>query len=113
MPDMDLPEFIRLSLPSAMFLLGEPNAPFVIMASPRLEYLTSPSLFEMPFLLDLTALAMLPTLFTNGLGQAVVGFEVDPIAALLGFTFVVQVLVGDPTSGTPRFSNVESMTCIP
>ena len=71
-------------------------------------------MFEMPFLLDPFALALLPTMFTDGLGSAVVGFEVRPIASLLGFSFTVQVVVGDPTSpALPRLSNVESMTCIP
>ena len=112
MPDIDLPEFISLSLPSALFLDAQPNAPFVIAASPRLGFQTLPG-WEMPFLLDQVALAQLPTMFTDGLGLASVGFEVPPVAALLGFSFTVQAVVGDPISGVLRFSNVESMVCIP
>jgi hypothetical protein len=98
-----------------MFLAAQANAPFVIAASPRLGFTTStPALsFEMPFLLDLNALATLPIANTDGLGMAVVGFEIGPIAALLGFSFTVQVVVGDPTTGIARLSNVESMVCIP
>jgi hypothetical protein len=52
-------------------------------------------------------------MLTDGLGNAIAPFEVPPVAALLGFSFTVQVVVGDPVSGTPRLSNVESMVCMP
>ena len=112
MPDIDLPEFISLSLPSALSVEVPPIAPLVIAASPRLGFQTSPA-WEMPFLLDPVALAQLPVMFTDGLGLATVPFEVSPIPALLGFSFTVQVVVIDPVSGAPRFSNVESMICVP
>lgn len=52
-------------------------------------------------------------MFTDGLGNAIVGFEVAAIASLLGFSFTVQVVVGDPSTGASLLSNVESMVCIP
>ena len=113
MPDINLPEFVSLSMPTALFLKAQPNAPYVIGASPRLGFQNGGSVFEMPFLLDSVAFVQLPTMFTDGLGFAAVGFEVSPVAALLGFSFTVQVVVGDPVTGTPRLSNVESMVCIP
>jgi hypothetical protein len=115
MPEINLPEFVRLSFPDALFLSAQPNAPFVIGASPRLGFQapTATTTFEMPFLLDPFMLAELPMMVTDGLGAAIVGFEVAPLASLLGFSFTVQVVVGDPVTGTPRLSNVESMVCLP
>ena len=42
-----------------------------------------------------------------------IGFEVAPNAALLGFTYVVQAGCLDPNSGVWRFSNVETMVGMP
>jgi hypothetical protein len=112
MPDVDLPEFIPLSLPSGLILDAQPNAPFVIGTSRKLGFQADP-LWDMPFLLELADTVQLPMMMTDGLGHAFVPFEVSPIASVLGFTFTVQVVVADPVTFTPRLSNVESMVCVP
>ena len=95
-----------------MFLDAFPNAPFIVVASPRLGFPTVPQ-FEMPFLLDPFAMAELPPMFTDAYGVGVIGFEVTPDPALLGFTYVVQAGCLDPNSGVWRFSNVETMVGMP
>lgn len=52
-------------------------------------------------------------LFTDALGDGVIGFEVSPDASLLGFTYVVQAGVLEPVSGVWRFSNLETMVAMP
>jgi hypothetical protein len=112
MPDINLPELGKLSLPSALFLDAFPSSPFIIIASPRLGFTTVPP-FEMPVLVNLAGMVQLPVMFTDALGQAAVGFEIPPDATLLGFTYVVQAGAFDPGSGNWRFSNVETMVAMP
>jgi hypothetical protein len=112
MPDVNLPELAHLSQPSALFLDAFPNSPFIVIASPRLGFASVPML-EMPALVDQSLMALLPVMSTDALGQAVVGFNISPLAALLGFTYVVQVGVLDPVGGHWRLSNVETMVAMP
>ena len=112
MPEIDLPEFIGVSVPAALFVNAQPNAPFVIGASPRLGFSANPS-WEMPILLDPVDHAELEVMYTDGLGFAAVGFQVSAIPELLGFAYTVQVLVIDPGTAQARLSNVESMVVLP
>ena len=112
MPNLNLPELVHLSQPSALFLDAFPNAPYIVIASPRLGF-TTVSPFEMPVLIDQVGMAQLPIMFTDPVGLGVIGFEVSPNASLLGFTYVVQVGALDPSSNNWRFSNVETMVAMP
>jgi hypothetical protein len=112
MPDLNLPELVKLSQPSALSLEASPNAPYVVFGSPRLGFSTVPQ-FEMPLLVDMVAMAQLPMMSTDAVGVGTIPFEVIPEAALLGFTFVVQAVCFDPQSGGLRFSNVETMVAMP
>jgi hypothetical protein len=112
MPEIDLPELVRISAPSALFLHAAPNAPFTIMASPRLGFQTG-SYYEMPFLLDVSGTVQLPLEMTDWQGFAAKGFEVRPAPVVFGFAFTVQVVVADPVTGALQLSNVESMCCVP
>ena len=95
-----------------MFLDAFPSSPYIVVASPRLGYTTFTQ-FEMPVLVDAFAMAVLPPMFTDVNGVGVIGFEVAPNPALLGFTYVVQAGCLDPNSGVWRFSNVETMVGMP
>ena len=112
MPNIELPEVVHISVPSVMWVTAAPNAPFTILASPRLGFQTGPS-FAMPFLLDPVAMVQLPVDTTDALGLAAKGFEVAPVPAVFGFAFTVQIAVLDPGTGTLQLSNVESMVCVP
>ena len=112
MPNIELPEVVHISVPSVMWVTAAPNAPFTILASPRLGFQTGPS-FAMPFLLDPVAMAQLPVETTDASGLAAKGFEVAPVPAVFGFAFTVQIAVLDPGTGTLQLSNVESTVCIP
>jgi hypothetical protein len=103
MPDLNLPELVKLSQPSVMFLDAFPNSPYIVVASPRLGFTTFPQ-FEMPVLIDPFGMAQLPPMFTDAQGVGAIGFEVSPDPALLGFTYVVQAGCLDPGSGVWRFS---------
>jgi hypothetical protein len=112
MPDIDLPDLVRLSFPSALIVDAFPNAPYIVIAAPRLGF-TTVSPFEMPVLIDSTGMVQLPIDFTDASGQDVVGLEVPPDATLLGFTYVVQIGAFDASSNNWRFSNVETMVTLP
>jgi hypothetical protein len=112
MPEIDLPEVVRISTPSALFVTAAANAPFTIVASAKLGFQTGPS-FEMPLLLDPIDAVQLPVEMTDGLGFAAKGFEVAPVPVVFGFAFTVQVAVLDPGTGALQLSNVESMVCVP
>jgi hypothetical protein len=112
MPDLNLPELVKLSQPEVMWLDAFPNSPYIVLASPRLGFTTFTQ-FEMPALLDPVGMAQLQPMFTDQNGVGAISFEVTPDAALLGFTYVVQAGVLDPGSGVWRLSNVETMVGMP
>jgi hypothetical protein len=112
MPEINLPEFIPLFQPSALFVDGFPNSFFIVIAAPKLGFSTV-NPFEMPVLVGLTGMVQLPPMTTDALGHGAVGFTIPPDAALLGFTYVAQAGALDPVTGNWRFSNVETMVAMP
>ena len=73
-----------------------PNAPFIIVASPRLGFQTAAAAVR-DAVPPRPGRARRASVDVHGRPRPRrVGFEVAPIAALLGFSFTVQVVVGDP-----------------
>jgi hypothetical protein len=112
MPDLILPEFASMAHPQALTIDAFPNAPYIVVWSSALKFNGFPQ-FEMPVLIDTSNMLMLAPHVTDAVGHGVIGFEIEPQAFLLGYTYVVQAGCLDPVAGTWRFSNVETMVSMP
>ena len=113
MPTLELPEYPRLSFGVTLFFDGFPGAPVILVVTSRLGFLTAPPFVEMPILLDLSGVEILPALPTDPAGHFQTSFEFPPVAGLLGSSFVLQAAVVNPLTGAFRLSNVASMVALP
>jgi hypothetical protein len=113
MPVLDLPEYPRLSFGSTLTYDGFPGQPVIFAISSRLGFLTVPPVAEMPILFDIADVFLFPPLPTSPAGHFQSAFELPPIAALLGSSYVVQGATVNPVTGAFRLSNVASMAALP
>ena len=113
MPALDLPEYPRLSYGATLAYDGFPGQPVTLLVSTRLGFLTVPPLAEMPILFDIADVFIFPPIPTDGAGHFQTSFELPPIAALLGSSYVVQAAAVNPVTGAFRLSNVASMAALP
>ena len=67
----------------------------------------------MPILLDISGVTILPPIPTDPAGHVQTSFELPPVAALLGSSFVIQAAVVNPVTGSYRLSNVATMVALP
>ena len=113
MPNLELPEYPRLSFGVTLFFDGFPGQPVTLLVSSRLGFLTAPPLTEMPILFDISGVTILPPIPTDPAGHFQTSFELPPVAALLGSSYVLQAAAINPATGSYRLSNVATMVALP